>query len=76
MAAWPSPTATREEIAAFYAKHKPIEPEHEHEHEAPPMSNGPSPVCNACGKVRINIFAGPFCKTCQAQIHEATGEKA
>lgn len=38
------------------------------EHEAPPMENGPSIVCNACGKVRINMFVAPFCKRCLGVI--------
>jgi HAD superfamily hydrolase (TIGR01662 family) len=33
------------------------------EHEAPPVENGPSPVCNACGLVRVSLLA-PFCQEC------------
>lgn len=38
------------------------------------MANGPSPVCNACGVVRVAVPT-PFCRTCTAQIEAATGER-
>jgi hypothetical protein len=37
------------------------------EHEAPKVLNGPSLVCNACGKVRVCLNT-PFCKRCSATI--------
>lgn len=67
---FPPPDATREQIDAWKAANDPGQPEH----EAPPIANGPSLMCNACGKVRINIFNGPFCRTCSAQIAAATGQ--
>ncbi|XXX79228.1 hypothetical protein WMF30_10680 [Sorangium sp. So ce134] len=59
-AAFPPPNATRAEIDAWLAANAPPP---EPEHEAPPVANGPSPVCNACGKVRVPLFT-PFCKGC------------
>jgi hypothetical protein len=57
---FPPPDATRAEIDAWReANALPAEPEH----EAPPVANGPSLVCNACGIVRVRLFS-PFCKGC------------
>ncbi len=49
---FPGPDATRAELDAFVAAHTP-----------PPVENGPSLMCNACGLVRVGMFT-PFCKTC------------
>lgn len=72
MTAFPGPDATYAEVAAWHRAHA---REPEPPHEAPPIANGPSLMCNACGVVRINIFAGPFCRGCTEQIEMATGEK-
>lgn len=65
-AAFPPPSATRAETDAWYAAHAPPEPEH----EAPPVQNGPSLMCNACGKVRVKLFT-PFCKGCLRAMEAA-----
>lgn len=41
-------------------------------HEAPTMAGGPTPVCNACGRVQIPITKA-FCRTCTTAIALATG---
>lgn len=84
MSAFPGPDATREEIAAWlreraqehndavqegnalYARN--MREIAEAAHEAPPMANGPSPVCSACEVVRIDIRNGAFCRTCKALL--------
>jgi hypothetical protein len=64
---WPGPNATYAEIQAFErANRPPPEPEH----EAPPVENGPSLVCNACGIVRVAL-ATPFCKVCLSHFDAA-----
>lgn len=64
---FPSPDATRDEVDAWRAAR---EPPPEPEHEAPPVENGPSLVCNACGVVRVKLFT-PFCKGCMRAMSEA-----
>jgi hypothetical protein len=61
---WPSAGASRDEIAALLKEHAPAP---EPEHEAPLVENGPSPVCNACGVVRVSLLS-PFCKGCLREI--------
>lgn len=39
-------------------------------HEAPAVSNGPSPVCNGCSAVRVSLTE-PFCRNCKAAMAEA-----
>lgn len=76
MAAFPPADFTREDVNAWLREHAPAPaPSDGPQHEAPPVENGPSPVCNACGEVRINVANGPFCKTCKAEIAGATGEQ-
>jgi hypothetical protein len=65
---FPPPDATREEIARWRTKNIPPEIEH----EVPPMTNGPSPVCNACGVVRIDIRKTAFCRTCLSLVEMCT----
>ena len=67
-AAFPPPGASRAEIDEWIREQGPAP---EPPHEVPPMRNGPSPMCNACGVVRINILAGPFCKECTEQMQAA-----
>lgn len=59
-ARFPLPDATREEIGRWYAERQ---PKPGPAHEAPPVENGPSLMCNACGEVRVKLFT-PFCKGC------------
>lgn len=66
--AFPPPGASRAEVNEWMREHRPAP---EAPHEVPPMSNGPSLMCNACGVVRINILAGPFCKGCTEQMQAA-----
>lgn len=61
---WPDASATREEVDAFAKSRQQAEVGH----EAPPMLNGPSIVCAACGTNRIKLFGGPFCSKCQAAM--------
>ena len=74
MGYFPPADATREEVDAWRREHAPTPSLDDPEHEAPPIENGPSLMCNACGVVRINIFNGLFCKGCMKQIADATGE--
>ncbi len=73
---FPSPNATREEVAAWLKEHgaapRPscIQSE-DPPHEAPPVENGPSLMCNACGKVRVSMLK-PFCNGCM-RVMEAAG---
>jgi hypothetical protein len=83
---FPPPDATREEVAAFFAKHAPMQvhPDNagpygavvdprtgrEIPHEAPVVDGGPSLVCNACGLVRVGL-GSPFCSGCRAQLSAA-----
>lgn len=78
---WPDPNATRADIDDFVRVNEP-EPKPEAApwgmadlgggtmvpHEAPPIENGPSVVCAACGIVRIKILGAPFCKTCRSMM--------
>lgn len=64
---FPPPNATRQEIDAWLATNG-LRPEPAH--EAPPMLGGPSPVCNACGEVRIRI-SDVFCKGCKDGMRAA-----
>jgi hypothetical protein len=60
--AWPDPSAPREAVQAFLdAQPKRVV------HEAPPVDNGPSLVCNACGVVRVPLFK-PFCEGCTREM--------
>ena len=61
---FPSPDAPYSEIQAWHRDHA-AEPEPAH--EAPPVENGPSLMCNACGKVRVGAWT-PFCKTCVKEM--------
>jgi hypothetical protein len=61
-AAMPGPDASRAEIDAWYSRCPVPIP-----HEAPPIANGPSIVCNACGVIRVK-FTTPFCRECQKYI--------
>ena len=65
--AWPDPNARRAEVEAFLAIHMPTPGP---PHEAPPVENGPSLVCNACGVVRVSMLT-PFCKSCLASLAAA-----
>ena len=47
---FPNPDATREEVDVFVNANQPVASS-EIQHEAPPVENGPSIVCNACGVV-------------------------
>lgn len=67
---YPGPTATRAEIDAWVREHAPPP---QPEHEAPPVENGPSLVCNACGVVRVKMTT-PFCRGCLAAIAAGGGE--
>lgn len=67
---FPPPTATRAEVDAWLAQNKPPP---EPPHEAPPVENGPSLMCNACQLVRVKLFT-PFCKGCLRTL-EAAGVK-
>lgn len=67
MSKFPPPDATYSEVQAWHKAHaKPPEPEH----EAPEVENGPSLMCNACGKVRVTLLT-PFCKKCSVEIGAA-----
>ena len=72
---FPGADASRAEIDAWRAAHIPPPAAEEPQHEAPPIANGPSLMCNACGEVRINIFNGPFCKSCAETIGLAAGPR-
>jgi hypothetical protein len=61
----PGPNATRAEVDAFLREQR--RESHEPAHEAPPVANGPSIVCNACGIVRVK-WTTPFCKGCKVAI--------
>ncbi len=63
---FPSPDAPYSEIQAWY-RAAAGETEPKIEHEAPPVENGPSLMCNACGKVRVGLWT-PFCKTCVKEM--------
>ena len=67
VARFPPPDATREEIARWYAERQ---PKPGPAHEAPPMQGGPSPMCNACGKIRIRL-QDVFCKGCLGGMEAA-----
>ena len=69
---WPGPDAPRTEVDAFLAANTPPVSE-EPAHEAPPVENGPSIVCSACGVVRIKLLGPPFCVGCQAVINTVAG---
>ncbi len=61
---FPEHGATRAEIDAWLKANAPTPPpSDEPAHEAPPVENGPSLMCNACGLVRVGMFT-PFCKGC------------
>jgi hypothetical protein len=64
---YPPPNATRAEVDQWLAQNAPPP---EPPHEAPPMANGPSLMCNACQQVRVKLFT-PFCKGCKRQLSAA-----
>lgn len=75
MTTWPSPDATHEEVEAFVRKNAPTTPvvsSTEPAHEVPPMENGPSAMCNACGLVRVSLFT-TFCKACAGELAAGGG---
>ena len=59
----PGPDAPRADVDAWYAKRPQPIP-----HEAPIVANGPTPVCAACGVIRIGILQSPFCRSCKREI--------
>lgn len=73
---FPPADASRSEITAWLNARAIEAVQHEgavlvQGHEAPPMKNGPSPVCSACGVVRIDVRRGAFCRTCLHVMQEA-----
>lgn len=74
MTTFPPSDAPRVDVDGWLAEHAPLPSPLEPRHEAPPMASGPSPMCNGCGVVRINIAAGSFCRDCRRTILHATGE--
>ena len=67
-ATFPPPNATRKEVDVWVKEHGATEPPlylsvGNVPHEAPPVENGPSLVCNACGVVRVSMNK-PFCNGC------------
>lgn len=72
---FPPPDATREEVAAWIKERGVSKPTscmraEEVPHEAPPVANGPSLMCNACGKVRVSMIK-PFCNGCMRGMEAA-----
>jgi hypothetical protein len=61
---WPGPSATYFEVQAFLRAQvpPPSDPETP-QHEAPPVENGPSILCNACGVIRVRL-GKPICAGC------------
>lgn len=81
---WPDPNATRTQVDDFVREQSPATSSTWKAstldggtiaHEAPPIENGPSIVCSACGLVRINPFAGPFCKGCLTTALDQAGAR-
>lgn len=73
MTEFPPPDAPRADVDAWLAEHAPLPSPLDPRHEVPFEANGPSPMCNGCGVVRISIAVGSFCRDCRRQIELATG---
>jgi hypothetical protein len=72
---FPPTNATREEIARWFKERRgapdtPCMQTEDVPHEAPPVANGPSIVCSACGDVRVPMTK-PFCNGCMGMMAEA-----
>lgn len=65
---FPGPDATRAEIDEWLRQNGVLwETGERIEHEAPPVANGPSIVCNACGVVRLPL-GKVLCRRCMGLI--------